>query len=514
MLLLLAVAPSAALADEPLDACSLLTAAEVQAITGMAAQPGVHKETDTVGQQGCGWGTQPYEVQLAVMPSPSGPAVDGLGDSGHPIDGVGDGAEWWWCEACLAADSSRSTNHLVVAQGRFYVDIQFAPTTDAADADSANVQQTHLGWATELARLILPRLPLATKASPSATPSAAPGVPAAGGQVAPGAHPGERPFAATIPAPTEVSSDPMVLLQSALLAALLVLLMPFPSQLFNSTLETHEDEVRRWFRLDRLRRRHDSGATSPLRWLGVAAFILVGALLYAFLDPGFGVDAGSLATFVGMLLGIVLVTVAFAVPLLLAHRRRGDRASLKVVPISLAVAIVCVVVSRLTGFQPGYLYGILIGLVFAQELSAAEEGRATGMAAVLMLVVAIASWLLLAAVPDGDGFGVTVVRTALAALMVAGLEGVVFGLLPMRFLPGESVYRWNRVAWAALLGIGAFAFFHILINPASGYLSDTSRTPLFTVVALLIGFSLVSVAFWGWFRLRGEPERPGADGIA
>jgi hypothetical protein len=75
----------------------------------------------------------------------------------------------------------------------------------------------------------------------------------------------------------------------------------------------------------------------------------------------------------------------------------------------------------------------------------------------------------------------------------------------MRFLPGESLYRWNRRLWAALLLVGAFAFFHVLINPASGYLSDTSRTPLVAVMALLVGFSLVSIAFWARFRFRTEP---------
>jgi hypothetical protein len=207
-----------------------------------------------------------------------------------------------------------------------------------------------------------------------------------------------------------------------------------------------------------------------------------------------------------MLLGIVLVTAAFAVPAILAHGRHGDRPSLKVVPVSLLIGVACVLLSRLTDFQPGYLYGLLIGLVFARELTDAEEGRATAIGAVAMLGVALVSWIGLGVLPDGDGFGLVVGRTALAALMVAGLEGVVFGLLPMRFLPGEPLYAWNRLLWAGLLGIGAFAFFHILINPASGYLSDTSRTPLLTVVALLIGFSLVSVAFWAWFRFRSAPS--------
>ena len=66
----------------------------------------------------------------------------------------------------------------------------------------------------------------------------------------------------------------------------------------------------------------------------------------------------------------------------------------------------------------------------------------------------------------------------------------------MRFLPGEQLYAWNRLVWGALLVIGASAFFHILINPASGYLSDTSRTPLFTALALLVGFAAVSIAVW------------------
>ena len=311
------------------------------------------------------------------------------------------------------------------------------------------------------------------------------------------------PFPDAVATIAEVSTDPIVLLQSAALAALLVFLMPFPSQLFNSTLEAHEEEVKRWLRLDRI-----GSAVGRLgafwgSWPGVAVFTLLAALLYGFLDPGFGFSLGSLATFVGMLVGIALVTAAFAVPVVLAHRRLGDRWQLKVVPVSLLIGVACVLLSRLTGFQPGYLYGLLIGLAFARELSAADEGRATAIGAGVMLVVASAAWLGLGAVPEGDGFAIVVLRTSLAALMVAGLEGVVFGLLPMRFLPGEPLYAWNRILWGALLAVGAFAFFHVLINPASGYLSDSSRTPLFTVLALLIGFSVVSVAFWAWFRFRG-----------
>ena len=350
-----------------------------------------------------------------------------------------------------------------------------------------------------LAGAILTAFALGPSGNPGATPP--PGGGAAQGEAA------GAPFADSVATPARVSRDPLVLLESAGLAAAIVLLMPFPGQLFNSTLEEHEDDVRRWLRLDRAR-----GAASRIgafwaSWPGIAAFAVAAALLYGFLDPTFGIDAHSAATFVGMLVAIAVVTLVFAIPTWRAHRRRGDPARLKVVPLSLAVAVVCVLISRVTGFQPGYLYGLLIGLAFAHELSGVEEGRATGVAAGLMLATAAVAWLAIGALPAGNpGFAATALRTALAAVMVAGLEGVVFGLLPFRFLPGESLYGWNRALWAALLGVGAFAFLHILVNPASGYLADTSRTPLLTVIGLLLGFSLVSVAFWAWFRFR-SPAR-------
>ena len=363
-------------------------------------------------------------------------------------------------------------------------------------------------WALSVLRDLAPEAS-PTVAPPPAAPTQVPAPTAGAGAVIGGDPPTEpQSFAGSVPAPAEISTSPAVVLQSALLAALLVFLMPFPSQLFNSTLETHEAEVRRWLRLDRLGAAARGFAGFWASWPGVVVFTALAALLYGFLDPSFGLDQQSIATFLGMLLGIVLVTVAFAVPTVLSHRRHGDRPTLAVVPVSLLIGVICVLISRITSFQPGYLYGLLIGLAFARELSAAEEGRATAVGAALMLAVAFIAWLALGGLPDGEGFGLAVLRTALAALMVAGLEGVVFGLLPMRFLPGEALYSWNRVLWGSLLLVGGFAFFHILINPASGYLSDTSRTPLFTVIGLLLGFSVVSVAFWGWFRFR--TERTGA----
>ncbi len=494
------------------DPCSLLTEAEVESITGLPADAGTLTRSSTGSVTVCSFGTKPWNVEVFVV----GDAADNL-DEAFPdaerIPDLGDLALWFSCGECIT-----SQNYLMVVVEDWLLEIALASTTFEAEEASVGARFTHRDWAVALARLMIPRLPEAIESTAprpiaSATPmpqaSEAPIVAPDAPSTEDAGTPESTPFADAVPTVAEVSTDPIVVLQSAALAALLVFLMPFPSQLFNSTLESHEDEVRRWFRLDRIGSAIGSIGAFWASWPGVALFTLLAAVLYGFLDPGFGLDLGSLATFLGMLFGIVLVTAAFAIPVVLAHRRHGDRPSLKVVPVSLLIGVACVLLSRLTDFQPGYLYGLLIGLAFARELSAAEEGRATAIGAALMLAVAFGAWLALSALPDGEAFGLVVARTALAALMVAGLEGVVFGLLPMRFLPGEPLYVWNRLLWGGLLIIGAFAFFHILINPASGYLSDSSRTPLFTVVVLLLGFSFVSVAFWAWFRFRASSPAEG-----
>jgi hypothetical protein len=158
--------------------------------------------------------------------------------------------------------------------------------------------------------------------------------------------------------------DPTVALQSAVLAILILLLMPFPAQLFNSTVEEHHDEIHGWFApLTRGLRSVGSGIGAFWRSpVGIVSFLVASALLYALLDPTFAFSVDGLITIVGILAGLVVVTALFSVPAVLLHRRRGDRPVIEAIPFTLLIAVVCVAISRLADFQPGYLYGLIIGL--------------------------------------------------------------------------------------------------------------------------------------------------------
>lgn len=363
------------------------------------------------------------------------------------------------------------------------------------------------------------------------------------------------PLRDSVPGPADISLDPLVIASSAVIAAGIVVLMPFPATLFNSTLEEHYAEVmaamgrfRGWLRRlfsrglargrqaltdARSRRAPPTGepttgppqatAQAPSRlaflgdeafWrspLGIGVFILASALLYGLLDPTFGFDASSLATFLGLALGMAIMLLAFGIPLLIGARLRGVGLSARALPATLLIAVLCVLISRIAEFQPGYLYGLIIGFTFSRALSKPEAGKLDAVAAGCGLVVAIAAWLLLPVVRGGEAsesppFVTALLETAFTTVVVAGLEAAAIAMIPVRFMPGERVRSWNRWVWAALLGLAALGFCHILINPTSGYLADTTRTSLFTVVWLLVAFGAASVLFWAYFRFRRQPD--------
>ena len=329
------------------------------------------------------------------------------------------------------------------------------------------------------------------------------------------------PFVDSVLSPARLPLDPTVLAQAGVLTLLVMVLMPFPSQLFNSTLEQNYERIREGFRrlplVGRLVRPPSDAPATPdagtwRRRFVVAAFVLVSGLLYGLLDPTFGPDARSLVTYGGIVAGMVIVTWLANLPgRAIRGRVTGDRGRLAVIPSTLVVAAVCVLISRVVGFLPGYLYGLVFGYAFATSVEPKHDSRAGALGAWWLLALSFIAWITLGAVRIqgvGDTVPGTVAASVLAALVVAGIEGVVLSLMPLRFLPGEVVFRWQRLRWVVLYALGLFGFVFILLNPASGYVPQQASVPFVVAVGLFAGFGLASVLFWGYFRFR--PKRDAA----
>jgi hypothetical protein len=334
----------------------------------------------------------------------------------------------------------------------------------------------------------------------------------------PGSPPGVSAVVSAVTPVSGVSTDPLVIGTNLLLAALLVLLMPFPAEVFNRTLDEHYDEVLGWFgkrRTDASKARRERVRAS---WWTLGGTIIGGAFLGGLLDPGFGWNTTTVGLVLGTLVAFVGLTLVGTgtTALMLRRAQPGIGLSVRALPGALLVAGACVLVSRLIGFLPGYLYGILAGVAVAAVLSKREEGRAAATGAALTAVAGLGAWLAWSATHPSLGSNPTLAAVAgdaaLATLFIAGLEGLVFSLFPMRFLAGEKVFRWNRWVWSLLFGIGAFAVLHFLAHPGQGYGPLESATPFVVAGSLFAGFALVSVGFWAWFRFRRTPGAAMAPG--
>jgi hypothetical protein len=282
----------------------------------------------------------------------------------------------------------------------------------------------------------------------------------------------------------------------------------FPSELFNSTLDENYAEVRGWFGLAPS---GDAGSRAH-QGLAFVAFVLLGGLLYGFLSPDLAFNRSSAALVLGLSLSLVVISVGFRLPHLIYLRHRDHEwVQFHVLPGTALVAIVCVTVSRLVHFQPGYLYGLIAGLSFRRRLATDTNGALTAASAIGVFVLAMAAWIArvpvsAAAARPGAGIWTLALESCLAAVTILGLETVVICLIPLRFVEGSKLAAWSRTAWAVVFGLCTFAFVHILLRPDSGYVAaSTSRR---TVAVLFLIFGALSVGFWAYFRFR--PARPAA----
>jgi hypothetical protein len=318
-----------------------------------------------------------------------------------------------------------------------------------------------------------------------------------------------------VPDIRHVSTDPGVILVGVLATAAVLLLVPFPSELVNRTYAEHHDEILAWLRplagLLSLSKVEGAGLQT---WLVFGGFSLVTGALFSLLDPGSGLSLRTLATLLGMAGAVFAFTMAWglASTLYLSRRVPSVRYQVRILISALPLAALCVLVSRLTHFQPGYLYGLIAAFVVTRWLSRSDEGSSIAVSAGATAVLAVAAWLARLPIADlasqpAPPFAAVVADTFLTALFVLGLEHLVFRLLPLRFLEGATLRTWSTAAWTILFGIGLFGFLHVLIDPVHGYtqLADSKRAGLLTSIGLFVGFGLFSVLFWGYFRFR--PQR-------
>jgi hypothetical protein len=343
-------------------------------------------------------------------------------------------------------------------------------------------------------------------------------------------------LASSVASPSKALSSGKRTLENLVIAAVLVLFITFPAQLFNHTFDENYAEIREWWKrrfkwLELLRRLisgskgeevaadededADSGRGNTLRdTLTAALVVLAGGVLGGLLDPHFGLTRASALTFASVVAATVFgISVVAAASFEYRKRRKlGTAFRLHALPAGLLIAAVCVLVSRLAGFEPGYLYGLVCGVAFAGKLGKREEGQAVVISVLATLTAALAAWGLL--VPLGrvashrhEAWPIVVGADFAGALFTGGIVGSLIGAIPLNFLPGGKVAAWHRGAWAALFVLAGFLFLELILNPGKG--GHKGHAPLVTVLVLFAVFGVGSVWFYLHFARKKTAKEQG-----
>ncbi|MFI6583728.1 FGLLP motif-containing membrane protein [Embleya sp. NPDC050493] len=320
-----------------------------------------------------------------------------------------------------------------------------------------------------------------------------------------------------LPSPGDLLDHPAPLAGAGVGAVLALPLVGFAAELFNKTVEENRGRIRRRLRPGAARPR--SLPRAPR--LQVLAFVLLSALGTVAVEPNVALDTSTSALALSLLIAVPLTVLAYA-GVSEAYRRHVSRvrAFPQLIPGALVVALLLGTGSRLAHLVPGYVYGLFLAFTHAglRRISAREDGRATALGAWTLAGVGLSAWVWripvehVLAGDDTPAFGWVLAENVLTQTYVAAVIGLVFGLLPVRFLDGHLLWRWSRWGWAAVYAVAVFLFLLTLLDP-TGVSTGATRGMWLRAAWLFGAFLVASVLFWAVFRLRpatppGPPWAP------
>ena len=302
-------------------------------------------------------------------------------------------------------------------------------------------------------------------------------------------------------------------LGNALITLGIVLFITFPATLFNKTFEENYDDIRdivrrRFGWMARLSSRVAAGSNARRDLLVFGVVVLVGSALGGLNDPHFGFNRASLFTYSAVIIAVLFGVAVSTLVGYIYRRVRGlpTTARLTALPAGLVVAAACVLVSRVTQFQPGYLYGIICGVAFGATLPRDHSGRLVAIGSAVTLALGVLAWFLWvpvkqsAAVPGASPLAV-ITGNFLAAVFVGGLVGSVLNLVPLRFLPGGELAAWNRAVWGTFFGLAVFGLLQVMLRPELSSV-HTGTTAVVTAGVLFVVFGGLSVSTRVYFGRR------------
>jgi hypothetical protein len=303
---------------------------------------------------------------------------------------------------------------------------------------------------------------------------------------------------------------------AAVATTVLVVLIALPSHLINLAAEHESDRFSAWRRrMLAARKPREVVADSPAGrlpfagWPLAAGGLLIASLISSFVNPGFGFNASSVRVFLSILASFLLdAAVGWFIVIWLVRRTTPNvTAAFRFVPATLVIVVAAVLFSRLTGFQPGIVFGLVAGVIFGSALAVADKAKVALVPLGYSFAAALVGWvgysIMAAVVGQHPGILVLFVQETLAAVTIAGIAALPIALVPLRGLAGYDIFHWNRWVWGAAYAVGVFGFFFVLMPKPFSW--GSVGLSIWVWGALFLLYALIGVGLW---LLVLKPWRP------
>lgn len=324
-----------------------------------------------------------------------------------------------------------------------------------------------------------------------------------------------------LPSVDSIPMDTEVLATNVVLAGFLMLIVLIDASIFNSTVKENADIIHASFgrmfapligvygavvhllASDPLERNRIRDALKGGVIVGLTG------LLYCFLDPTFGLSATGLVLFVSLAVGVAATTYIYdGGQVVVGERLLALPSALRFYPIAIVIAAISVFLSRVLNLQPGLVYGFAASasVLGMRDPDEREEGQLVLVPMLMLVAAGITGWLLLGPIrelnQDGNNLFYAALEAGAAAVFIGGIQGALFNLIPLEFMDGLKLWRWNRLAWCLLFVGVAFIFFEGVLKQDATFASATGERPVQALFLLTIVAWVMTMVVWLYFRIR------------
>jgi hypothetical protein len=226
--------------------------------------------------------------------------------------------------------------------------------------------------------------------------------------------------------------------------------------------------------------------------------LVVASLLAALIEPELGLNGGSVRLVLSLLAGFTLESLLGLALIAMWLARRGMESRLALRPGSLVVVLVTALLSRASGFEPGFVFGLVLALVLLRDRSDGAESRASILEGAWLFVLGVAGWVAYSGATAAGWaqaglVGLFAVET-LAAVTVGCLSVLPLAMLPLPGLPGRALWHHGKLRWAAAEGIGVAVFVFVVLPFPQSW--DAVQAPFATWVIAFVVYALLAVGVW------------------